>query len=139
MSGTRQMILFDDSPVDSSQSTAKASTDGGSTADQTFWDKNVQPSIDQVEENADENWKNVARWCLLSLAETKEEFTADDLVELLENESVKTHNLAALGPIFLKASRAGWIANTGRMERTRISRRHRKITVWKSLIREGTE
>lgn len=105
----------------------------------SFWEQNVQPSIDQVEVNADQDWRDVARDCLHTLAETLDELTADDLVQMLESKhvEVETHNLAALGPIFLRGRAAGWIENTGRMVRTRIARRHRKITVWKSLLRSN--
>ena len=85
--------------------------------------------------SADDEWKEVARDCLHQLAETMDELTADDLVELLETMDVKTHNLAALGPVFLNAKKKGWIENTGRRVRTRIPRRHRELTVWKSLLR----
>ena len=101
----------------------------------TIWERDVQPSIDQVEENADVDWKAVANVCLHALAETRDEFTADDLVEMLETKQVHTHNLAALGPLFLRASKRGLIRNSGRMVQSRIPRRHRKITVWQSTQR----
>ena len=116
-------------------SDASAPVGSESKPKESFWDQHVQPAIDQVEENADEDWKQAARDCLHTLAETHDELTADDLIELLETKEVQTHNLAALGPIFQKASGLGWIENTERVVRTRIPRRHRKITIWKSLLR----
>ncbi len=101
----------------------------------TDWERDIQPSIDQVEENAAVDWKEVAADCLHTLAETRDEFTADDLVEMLETKEVHTHNLAALGPLFLRASKRGLIRNSGRMVQSRIPRRHRKITVWQSTQR----
>jgi hypothetical protein len=40
------------------------------------------------------------------------------------------HEPAALGPVILALARAGVIRKTGRTRRTRLSRRHRDLTIW---------
>lgn len=103
----------------------------------------VKQAIDKalvaVDENADRDWRQAAELSLLRTAESRLEMTADDVLETLEIEypNVTTHNRSALGPVFLRAQKAGTIENTGRMEPTRLSQRHRKITVWKSLVCKG--
>lgn len=100
---------------------------------ETNWADDIQPSIDKADTNADDDWKAAADRIIRGLAESMAEFTADDLVERLERENVSTHEPSALGPVFLRARAAGLIENTGRMIQSRIPRRHRKITVWRSL------
>ena len=116
-----QPMLFDDQ-------SATVSTDA---------DEVRQAAIKRAEQNADADWKRAATDCLHQVARRKFELTADDVLELLERQSVQTHNLAALGPVFLRAAKRGWIQNTDRMVQSRIPRRHRKITVWKSLMVEA--
>ena len=94
-------------------------------------------AIERADQNADALWKRAAADCLHQVAQQKFELTADDVLELLERQLVQTHNLAALGPVFVRAAKQGWIQNTDRMVQSRIPRRHRKITVWKSLIVEA--
>lgn len=96
--------------------------------------ESAQRGIDQAERNANEDWKEAALECVRTAAKQLHELTADDVLELLEKESVETHNMAALGPVFLRAAKRGWIRNSNRMVQSRIPRRHRKITVWESLI-----
>ncbi|MEM1224570.1 MAG: hypothetical protein AAGJ40_02675 [Planctomycetota bacterium] len=103
----------------------------------SLFEQVVQPAIDRAEANADESWKSAAMECIAIAASTMEDFTADDILELLSNRPEKTHNLAALGPVMQKAKRIGWIANTGRMRQTRLAQRHRKLTVWQSRVFAG--
>jgi hypothetical protein len=104
----------------------------------TLWDT-INNAIERADTNADADWKAVAYSVLESLAAELSEITADDIVMRMEQRypDVTTHNLAALGPVFLRAQKAGLIENTGRIVQSRIPRRHRKITVWRSLRRAG--
>lgn len=101
----------------------------------------IESAITTADEHAAPDWKLAAAACIRHLAERKPEITADDVVEDLEQffPSVTTHNLAALGPVFRNAAKSGVIRNTNRMVQSRIPRRHRKITVWKSLIHQPRE
>ena len=100
----------------------------------SFWQRNLQPAIERADQNASDRWKSEADRCLRLLALRNATITADDLVEMLEDREVTTHNLSALGPVFLRARNAGQIRNSNQMVQSRIPRRHRKITVWESLI-----
>ncbi len=135
-----QPSLFDEPSLGNSNPPGSANHfpggEAGESKPNTFWEKNVQPSIDQADDNADEDWREVAQDCLHMLAETMDEITADDLVEALEKKEVQTHNPSATGPVFIRARNRGWIKNADRQVQSRIPRRHRKITVWKSLLRE---
>lgn len=93
-------------------------------------------AIEKVELNAAEQWKVDAFAAVKHLAETRSEFTADDVWErlLLVYPDSTTHQPSALGPIFLRAARQNLIRNTHMVVPTKIARRHRDITVWKSLV-----
>jgi hypothetical protein len=103
-----------------------------------LWDI-IESSIAKSDESADYDWKLAAADSLERVAKSKAELTADDVLELMESRhpDVTTHNLAALGPIFLRAQKAGLIENTNRIVQSRIPRRHRKITVWASRVYRG--
>ena len=120
-----QPTLFDCQPSERSADRALSGDDA------------TQSAIERADRNADAAWKRMAWECLCLVARRQPELTADDVLELLEHQSVRTHNLAALGPVFQRAARAGLILNTDRMVQSRIPRRHRKITVWKSLTVES--
>jgi hypothetical protein len=106
------------------------------TLQPSLWDI-IDNAITRVDTNANDDWKAVVYGVLESLAAELSEITADDIVMRMEQRypDVTTHNLAALGPVFLRAQKAGLIENTGRLVQSRIPRRHRKITVWRSLRR----
>lgn len=87
-------------------------------------------AIAQVEMHADAGWKDAAAGLVVELADRGVPFTSDDVVELLEDRGVSTHNLAALGPVFQRAARAGTIRKTGLLIPSRIPRRHRDLTEW---------
>jgi hypothetical protein len=87
-------------------------------------------ALDQVDEHADQLYKDAAALAIATLARERAEFTADDVRETIP-EGVTTHDTRALGPIFLAAARAGIIVRT---ERTVPSRyRHAtQMRVWRS-------
>lgn len=71
--------------------------------------------------------EEAVRWCSAHLTT----FTTDDVIVRLDALGApRTHNLAALGPVMQGAARTGLIAKTGELRPTRISRRHRDLTVW---------
>lgn len=88
-------------------------------------------AIERVDAHADVDWKAAAadavRWCALH----HETFTADEVLERLAALGAPgTHNLAALGPVFQRAARAGLITKTGTQRLSRLRQRHRDLTVW---------
>jgi len=99
------------------------------------WDTHAQPAIDQAEGNANPDWKTIAEAAILLCAECCDTFTSDEVITTLRTSTVETHNLMALGGLFQKAARQGMIENTGQTRQTTLKERHRKLTVWRSLIR----
>lgn len=83
---------------------------------------------------ADRQWKQAAldaiRYCAVAHPEG---FTADHVLARLNFMGApNTHNLAALGPVFQRARRAGVIEKTGELWPSTIPRRHRDLTVWRT-------
>lgn len=83
-----------------------------------------------VDRAAQEEWKDQCRRALWHLAKTRENFTTDDVWDRLAEMGVDTiGEPRALGPVVMRALRAGAIRDTGRMARSR--RRHAtKITIY---------
>lgn len=72
--------------------------------------------------------RDAIRWCAENYPDG---FTSDEvLVRLVEVNAPYVHELAALGPQFMAAARAGEIAKTGAMRPTKFRRRHRDLTEW---------
>ena len=70
-------------------------------------------------------------WC----ANRYEEFTTDEVIARLEAlNTIDGVNLMGLGHVMQRSAKEGWIFNTERTRQTKISRRHRKLTVWGSLL-----
>lgn len=90
-----------------------------------------EDAISCADAHADADWKEAAYRAVCEVADRLPDFTADDIWPLLERSGESTHEASALGPVFLRAARAGLIEQTGEMRQTRLSRRHRKLTVWK--------
>lgn len=87
-------------------------------------------AIGRADDHADTEWKRAAYEAILKLAHLRLTFTSDDVWEALEGVEVATHEPSALGPVFLRASRAKQIKKTGRMVLSRRSVTHRDITIW---------
>ena len=87
--------------------------------------------IQRADDHADAEWREQAfeaiQWC----ARMRITFTADDVWERLGESDASTHEPAALGPVFLRASKAGLIVKTGGQIPSRNHRRHRDLTVWR--------
>ncbi len=96
----------------------------------------TEAAIDKVDANADEAWKSMALSCIGWCAKHMASFTADEVWDALaEYPDLGTHEPAALGPVFLRAARRGWIENSGeRRKRSTHKQRHRELTIWRSLI-----
>lgn len=96
----------------------------------------TEAAIDQVDAHADEEWKGVALACVRTCALTHPSFTADEVWMQLEGfPELGTHEPAALGPVFLRAAKLGWIVNSGqRRKRSLYAQRHRELTVWHSTV-----
>lgn len=93
----------------------------------------TRAALNQVEENADDGWKEQAIQAIETTCRTREEFISDDIWEAGGLESTREDR--ALGPILLRAKRLGWCEKTGRLLPSRRSHLSGK-PVWRSLIYE---
>ncbi len=91
----------------------------------------MEDAIGRANAHADSDWKEAAYQAVVEVAGRMRDFTADDVWPLLEQSGEWTHEPAALGPVFIRAARAGVIEQTGEMRQSRYARRHRKLTVWR--------
>jgi hypothetical protein len=86
-------------------------------------------AIERCDKHADTAWKEAAFQAVVAVSRQLASFTADDVWHHL-GTTEGTHEPAAMGPVFLRAQKAGLIEATKEMRQTRFSRRHRKLTVW---------
>jgi hypothetical protein len=92
-------------------------------------------AIGRADDHADAEWKAAAAACVEQCAATCADFTADDVWARLDADfpHLATHEPSALGPVFLRASRAGAIVKVpGVLRPSRYGRRHRDLTVWRA-------
>jgi hypothetical protein len=89
--------------------------------------------IERADDHADNFWKLQAYALVVWCSRTLPTFTADDIWDELEKSDCTTHEPAALGPVFLRAARAGMIRKTGDLRPSRHPRRHRELTVWTAV------
>ena len=88
-------------------------------------------AIERVGANADADWKRQARQAIRAVLLTHDEFTTDDVWDLLDRENVKTHDRRAMGAIIREFSRNGAIAATGTyVKSSRVECHSRPVAVW---------
>lgn len=89
-------------------------------------------AIARVEAGADAEWKVAAAWAVYSVALSKRYFTGDDI---WASGLPKPREARALGPVMLRAKRAGVIRPTGRVVASDVPGNHRNPHYeWESLI-----
>ena len=81
---------------------------------------------------APDDWKTAAAEEVEYLSRALDTFTTDEVIERLELRDIRPANLMALGHVMRQAAKDGLIVNSGERRRTRIARRHRELTVWRS-------
>ena len=96
---------------------------------------NVQMSIDLSYENANEVWKREAKAAVHILIRRGEDFSVDQVVELLDRLGVTTRNMSALGAIMQKFSRDGYIRFIRYTPSQRASRHSSVVRVWRPVKR----
>lgn len=108
------------------------------TLDAALAENRKREALQRVEEHADPDWKTFALETIRLVAETRYEFTTDEIQELLDIAPVQTHEPRALGAVMIQAARLGLIAQTDRFITSKSVRRHRAPKrVWRSLILQG--
>lgn len=96
-----------------------------------------EQAIQQVADNAHEEFMICALIAVSAIAHSLAEFTTDDVVAhmLKTYPEVTTHEPRALGAIMRQASQAGWIVNTRRVKASDMVSNHRRPkTVWASRL-----
>lgn len=92
-------------------------------------------AVDRGYEHAHELWKEYAIDCVEQVCLSKEEFTMDEVRDLVRNCPHKTHDLRAMGGIIKKAQKMKWCESTGEIRHSKNVIAHgTPIHVWKSLI-----
>lgn len=95
-------------------------------------------ALANVEANANAVWFDLALLMVERLAESKEEFTSDDVWKALSfYPTIETHQPSAMGAIFKKAAAKKLIVASDRfIQSARPSSHARPIRVWYSQIKE---
>lgn len=89
----------------------------------------------RVDGNADQEFKRVALKTLHTYAINKPQITANDIWDGLDALGIETHDNRALGPLFTKAAKAGWIEKTNMtLQSNRKTRHGGDVRVWRSLV-----
>ena len=96
----------------------------------------TQQAINQVEENANQQWMDEALEVVKRLSKTFNLFTTDDVwnwMQYLHPDS-ETHDNRAMGAVMRKAARGKLCIPTDKyIKSTRTSCHHRPIRVWKGI------
>ena len=96
-----------------------------------------EQALAQVGRNADTEWKDAALKSIQHRARHCASVSANDVFADLEQLGIRTHENRAIGAIFLKAARNGWITKTDRtIPSTRKTRHHGDVRVWSSCIHQ---
>jgi len=90
-----------------------------------------EEAMERVELHADEDWKMAAEVAVRLVARRGRPFTTDEVVELLTQSNVTTHDLRALGPIMRNALREGLVEESGLWRKSSLVSCHRRPkAVW---------
>ena len=94
-----------------------------------------EEGMGRAEDNADEAWKAAALTAAYTAAKEMPYLITDDVVKRIP-DTVRTHEMRAMGRVMLNAAKAGWIikADTPGLPSSRPSLHHSPRTVWRSLI-----
>lgn len=94
-----------------------------------------QSGMEAAYQYADLDWKQIASKALRQCAETKAEFTTDDMWAIINETGIVTSENRAMGAIMQSASRSGMIKATGYfLPSKRVSKHKSPTRVWQSLI-----
>tara|TARA_R100001594_G_scaffold833_1_gene3416 strand:+ start:2562 stop:2933 length:372 start_codon:yes stop_codon:yes gene_type:complete len=92
-------------------------------------------AMERVDQNANEDFRRVAMKSICSYAIKNKTLTANDIWDCLDLLGISTHDNRALGPMFQKAAKEGWIEKTNMTTQSNRSSRHcGDVRIWKSLL-----
>ncbi len=94
-----------------------------------------EEALERVERNANSEWKDAALKSVQHRARHCASVTANDVFADLEQLGLHTHENRALGAVFQKAAKLGWIVKTDRtVPSTRKTRHSGDVRVWASQL-----
>lgn len=94
----------------------------------------AEEGIRRADAYADKEWKVAALEAVKAVANANGRFTANEVWEELAKGGASTAEPRALGAIFRKARKLGWIQPTNEYLPSKIPQQHRRpIRVWESL------
>jgi len=100
---------------------------------------NKADAMQRVWNHANDHWKQLAYEAVRQLARSRQWFTTDDVWHLLAANEAATHEHRAMGPVMLRAAKAGLIAKTDRVLPTaRPSANRRPVAIWHSTMASTT-
>jgi hypothetical protein len=100
---------------------------------------NKADAMQRVWDHANDHWKHLAYDAVRQLARTRQWFTTDDVWQLLAASNAATREHRAMGPVMLRAAKAGLIAKTDRvLPTTRPSANCRPVAIWLSTSASAT-
>lgn len=102
------------------------------------WREARDTAIERVKANADDNWEDRAMAALWDVCRKEREFLVDDVRDELDRRGIVTHDMRAIGPLMLKASKKGMVEHTGEYRPSRQAQCHGNPRgVWRSLVFKG--
>lgn len=94
--------------------------------------------MDQVEANADKAWSDLMLHLVHLTCLEQHRFTTDeptDRYEAIKGDKPVTHDTRAMGPVMIRAAKAGYCRKTNITEDSRRKSCHnRPLAIWESLI-----
>lgn len=94
-----------------------------------------QPSIEASYANANTEWKREAEATVMLLIRIGNDFSADDVIRILSEKGVHTHNNSALGGIMQRFSKQGYIRFIRHINSSRKSRHSSTVRLWRPVSR----
>lgn len=95
-------------------------------------------AIEEGYDAANAEWRAMALEQVYRVALRKEEFTANDVRDLVENSPLKTHDKRAMGGVMKTAQKMGWIHPSGRSIPSKVGHLV-PILIWESKIFDVNE
>ena len=95
--------------------------------------KDTDKAIADGHDHAKVEWRNYALQCVEAIAKRRQEFTVNDVREMIHNGPYKTHDNRAVGGVVKRAQRYGMIRPSGRTIPNRVGH-GTQMQIWSSCI-----
>ncbi len=91
--------------------------------------------INKTTANAQPEWREEAEATMHLLIKLGDDFTSEEVIRILDEKGVRTHELRALGGLFQSFSKKGYIRFIRYTKATRNSRHSAPVALWRPLSR----